>query len=308
MAQPIPDHWQGETESATTGVGDPTTRRLAPIIAALVCGADRRCLPDWTYATWCRALEYPELRPRAHATTKELGHRRDEVLSHSAVRSLVEWAGSRKRDNPVAGAAAALVAVRSADAGAGGGPLDLSELTHLVAVAVDSAQTVRSSSTYRRHLRLLAEPDRLPAVAQDAAVAENPRLSEAVGTLLHLAGADSGSQFAATVEGAVVQAGDWWTRHSAPVPASIEGPCLPGLLLARRLRPAERLSAHVSDSRLLRLVAGPHPGRGRPCQIAWRRGLTFWVAVHLSSPDGSCRPPAETVRWWRTQLDALASG
>jgi hypothetical protein len=240
-----------------------------------------------------------------HATTKELGHRRDEVLSHPAVRFLVEWAGSRKRDNPVAGAAAALAAVRSAEARVGGCPTDLSELTHLVSVAVDSAQPVRSSPAYRRHLRLLAEPDRLPALEQDAAVAENPRLSEAVGALLGLAGAASDSPMA-TVEAAVVQAGDWWTRHTAPVPTSIEGPCLPGVLPAQQLRPTERLSALVSDSRLLGLVAGPHPGRARPCQVAWRRGLTFWVAVHLSTPDAMSRPPAETLGWWRTQLDGLA--
>jgi hypothetical protein len=307
MAQAIPDHCQDETSRTTTGVFDPTTRRLAVIVADLLYGADRPCLPDWTYTTWCRALEYPELRPRVHATTKELGHRRDEVLSHPAVRSLVEWAGSRKRDNPVAGAAAALAAVRSAEARIGGCPTDLSELTHLVSVAVDSAQLVRSSPAYRRHLRLLAEPDQLPAVEQDAAVAENPRLSEAVGTLLRLAGADSGNP-TTTVEAAVVQAGDWWTRHSAPVPTSIEGPCLPGVLPAQQLRPTERLSALVSDSRLLRLVAGPHPGRARPCQVAWRRGLTFWVAVHLSTPDAASRPPAETLRWWRTQLDGLALG
>jgi hypothetical protein len=156
-------------------------------------------------------------------------------------------------------------------------------------------------------LRLLAEPDRLPAVEQDAAVAENPRLSEAVGALLRLAGADSGGS-TTSVEAAVVQAGDWWTRHTAPVPTSIEGPCLPGVLPAQQLRPTERLSALVSDSRLLRLVAGPHPGRARPCQVAWRRGLTFWVAVHLSTLEDACLPPAETVRWWRTQLDGLAPG
>jgi hypothetical protein len=307
MAQAILDYRQGETSRTTTGVFDPTTRRLAAIITALLYGGDRPCLPDWTYTTWCRALEYPELRPRVHATTKELGHRRDEVLSHPAVRSLVEWAGSCKRDNPVAGAAAALAAVRSAQAPVGGRTTDLSELTHLVSVAVDSAQLVQSSPAYRRHLRLLAEPDRLPAVEQDAAVAENPRLSEAVGALLRLAGADLCTPMT-PVEAAVVQAGDWWTRHTASVPTSIDGPCLPGVLPAQQLRPTERLSALVSDSRLLGLVGGPHPGRARPCQVAWRRGLTFWVAVHLSTPDATSRPPAETLRWWRSQLDGLAPG
>jgi hypothetical protein len=307
MPQPILDYPRGEADSAKTGEGDPTTRRLIAIVADLLCDADRPCLPDWTFRTWCRALEYPELRARAHATTKELGHRRDEALSHPAVRSLVEWAGSRKRDNPAAGAAAALATVRSAELRACGGRVDLSELTDLVAVVVDSAQPLRFSSSYRPHLRLLADPDRLPAVEQDAAVVENPRLSEAVGELLRMAGADSGSPLA-TVEAAVVQAGDWWTRHTLPVPPSIDGAGLPGVLLAQQLRPTARLSAHVSDPRLLGLVAGPHPGRARPCQVAWRRGLTFWVAVRLSAVDTMHRPPDETIRWWRTQLAALTAG
>jgi hypothetical protein len=70
---------------------------------------------------------------------------------------------------------------------------------------------------------------------------------------------------------------------------------------AQRLRDAERISAYVSDKELLHLVAGPHPGRYRPGQVAWRRGLAFWTAACLR--DGALRRPSpEALRWWRSQL------
>jgi hypothetical protein len=306
MAQAI--HSRGAIRSATVpiGAGDPTLHCLTAILTFLLCDPRPTPLPDWTYRTWCRVLQYPELRARAQTPTKELGCRRDEALSHPAVRLLVEWAGSRRRDNPAAAAAAALATVRLAQVGSRYGLVDVPELSRRVAAMADAARPVRFSSSYRAQL-MLAYPDRLAALEQEPAAAENPQLSAAVGELLRLAGADSASLLT-PVEAAVVQAGDWWTRHASPVPTSVDGPRLPGVLPARQLRPAARLSAQMFDPTLLGLVAGPHPGRARPCQVAWRRGLTFWVAVRLSALDTAHQPPSETIRWWRTQLAALALG
>jgi hypothetical protein len=310
MARPTLDCSSRAIRSASDpkAVGDPTMHRLVDIITALLCDPRAPCLPEWTYRTWCGALAYPELRTRARASTKELARKRDEALSHPAVSLLVEWAGSRKRDDPCVGAAAALATVRLPEVRFRAGALDVCELTRRVAVAVDSAQPIRSSSPRRARLQLLADPDRLPAVEPAPPAGENPRLPAAVGELLRLAGADEDSSFASVVEAAVVQAGEWWTRHAVPVPASIDGPRLPGVVPAQQLSPPERISAHVSDRSLLGLVAGPHPGRARPCQVAWRRGLTFWVAVRLSALDTGQRPPAGTICWWRTELAVLTLG
>jgi len=299
-------HSRGTTRNGAVliGAGDPSIHCLNAVLTSLLCDPRPPSLPDWTYRTWCRVLQYPELRVRAHASTKELGRRRDEALSQPAVRLLIEWAGSRRRDSPAAAAAAALATVRLAQVDSCYGPVDVPEVSRRVAATTDLARPVRFSSSYRAQLTL-ADPDRLAAIEQEPAAAENPRLSSAVEELLRLAGADSDLPFA-RMEAAVVQAGDWWARHASPVPISVAGPCLPGVLPAQQLRPAERLSAQMSDPTVLRLVAGPRPGRARPCQVAWRRGLTFWVAVRLSALDTAHQPPPETMRWWRSQLAVLA--
>jgi len=93
-------------------VADPAIHHLTRILTALLDDPRSPSLPDWTYRTWCLALQYRELNPQAQAPMKELASRRDQALSHPGVRQLVEWAGSRRRDNPVVGAAAALTTLR----------------------------------------------------------------------------------------------------------------------------------------------------------------------------------------------------
>jgi hypothetical protein len=152
---------------------------------------------------------------------------------------------------------------------------------------------------------ILAYSDWDAAAEEEPTPRENPRLASTVGELLALAGADSNSSLSA-IEAAVIQAGDWWARHALPVPTSVDGPRLPGVIPAEQLESVDRLSVQIPDRTLLGLVAGPHPGRCRGRQVAWRRGLTFWVAARLASPDATRQPPPETVRWWRTQLAVLA--
>ncbi len=211
-----------------------------------------------------------------------------------------------RRDNPVAGAAAALTTLRSVQLRYRFGSLDVSELSRRVAATADAARPVRFSPSPSQRSRVIgARQDRQAAVEEEPSDAENPQLASTVADLLCLAGADAYS-WLTLVEAAVVQAGDWWARHVLPVPTSLDGPRLPGVLPAQQLESSERLSAQLCDPSILGLVAGPHPGRARSCQVAWRRGLTFWVAVRLASPDSTRQPPPEALDWWRTQLAALA--
>ncbi len=128
--------------------GDPddlSIRRLTALLTSLLDEARAPSLPDWTYRTWCLALQYRELNPRAQASTKELASRRDQALSHPEVRLLVEWAGSRRRDNPAVGAAAALTTVRLAQRRSRFASLDVAELGRRVAAEADAARLVRFS-------------------------------------------------------------------------------------------------------------------------------------------------------------------
>ena len=147
-----------------------------------------------------------------------------------------------------------------------------------------------SRPRHRSVLRLvLACEDWDAAGEEEPPRAENPRLSATVGELLALTGAASNSSLT-VVESAVIQTADWWARHALPVPASVDGPRLPGVIPGEQLESCDRLSVQIPDPTLLSLVAGPHPGRCRGRQVAWRRGLTFWVAARLASPDALPTP------------------
>jgi hypothetical protein len=289
--------------------GDPddlSIRRLTAVLTLLLDDPPAPSLPDWTYRTWCLALQYRELNPRAQASMKELASRRDETLSHPEVRQLVEWAGSRRRDNPAVAAAAALTTVRLAQRRSRFGSLDVPALSRRVAAEADAARPVRFSPSASQRARVvLAYSDWGAAAEEEPTRRENPRLASTVGELLALAGADTNSSLSA-IEAAVIQAGDWWARHALPVPTSVDGPRLPGVIPAEQLESVDRLSVQIPDRTLLGLVTGPHPGRCRGRQVAWRRGLTFWVAARLASPDATRQPPPETVRWWRTQMNVMA--
>lgn len=66
-----------------------------------------------------------------------------------------------------------------------------------------------------------------------------------------------------------------------------------------------------ADRDLQRLVEGPAPGRGRPLQVARRRGLAYWVALALlAAADYDPLPaiPLEVTAHWRRELSRLADG
>lgn len=280
----------------------------AALLHALLDPTTEPVLPPWSYRTWWHVLHYPDLSERAHRATQDLGRQRDTVLAHPAVRGLVEWAGHRRRNDPVTGAAAALAAVNAAHEIArsktGTSP-GMAELAQWLIAAVDTARPLRPPPVRRD--ASLVDPERVAAAELEPTVREHPRLPIAVDRLLRLAGAPEDRRLHRRVEGAVVQAGDWWARHAREVPAGVDGLDLPGIVPAQELRAPERLAAAISDTELLALVAGPHPGRGRPCQVAWRRGLTYWVAVDLATGGTGHPPGATTLRWWRSALADVAT-
>jgi hypothetical protein len=293
----------------TGAVEDRYAPGLTPLLSSLLDSVSAPDLPDWSYRTWWRVLHYPDLDDRAQTATKDLGRCRDAALAYPSISGLVEWAGRRRRREPVAGAAAALVTVREAQVQAvqnsgSGAAVDVSALARRLVAAVDTARPVRVMAPRRDHF--IADPERLVDIPSDQPEPEDPRLPGIVGRYLRLAGVDSDGQLAFRVQGAVVQAGDWWANHAVGVPSSLGGHELPGVVPAQRLRTSARLSAAVSDLTLLGLVAGPRPGRGRPAQVCWRRGLTYWVAVGLLVDCTAPRPPTDTVRWWRIQLESAA--
>lgn len=286
--------------TATTAV---VIHRLTVILESLLFDPTVRRLPNWPYRSWYRALQYPETNPRAHGITRDLGRRREQAFSHPAVRELVQWAGTRRRDDPCAGAAAALAAVVAVLACDAPDALCTADLAMAVAADIDAALPVRSPLRRFARAEFLADLDLLSAVEAEASEPENPLLPAVVRELLCLVETDVDTSLCRRVEAAVVQAGDWWARHAIPVPTSVDGPSLPGVVPAQRLRDTDRVAAYVSDAPLLHLVTGPHPGRGRPCQVAWRRGLTFWTAAGLAA--GTVRPPYEALRWWQSQLASV---
>jgi hypothetical protein len=65
-----------------------------------------------------------------------------------------------------------------------------------------------------------------------------------------------------------------------------------------------------ADRDLLPLVYGPHPGRGRPLQVARQRGLAYWVgtawvAEHIGQPPP--RVPPKVIAHWRRELHRLSA-
>ncbi len=111
--------------------------------------------------------------------------------------------------------------------------------------------------------------------------AENPRLAATVGELLALTGAASNSSLT-VVESAVIQTADWWARHALPVPASVDGPRLPGVIPGEQLESCDRLSVQIPDPTLLGLVAGPIPVAAGGAR--WRGGGGSLFGSLLDSP------------------------
>lgn len=286
---------------------DPERHELERVLAALLEAPDAISLPAWSYRRWYLMLQYPDLSSRSHEVTRLLGHERDAALRDPPVQELVAWAGRRRYEQPIAGAAAALVVLRRALT-TRERPPDPRDVVEALVSAVDTASP---ATTYReRRSEAHLDVALLADVAPEVTNGENPRLGEVVRSLLACTEAPVDESLASKVEDAVVQASDWWMRHTVPAPAEPPGhkwpgAALPGIIPAHSLPSSERLARVVGDPTMYRLVAGPWPGCRRPCQLAWRRGLTFWVATWLASERDAPAPGDEVTSWWGAQLAHL---
>ncbi len=259
--------------------------------------------PSWSFSTWYKILCYPDINNNAKGKTKELGRTRDKIISQKEVLSLVEWAGSKRTRSPLASIAGAMVTLQEIKQNSSGS-VDVRESLNLLTAAVLSAKPPRALPPRRRHTDLNLDPDLVVGLEEGEAITENSRLAPTVEKLLRISGVPKNSTLQERVEHSVVQCGDWWIKHPGPTEYLGDLPALPGVMPASRLKESERLASHLSDIEMMGLVAGPRPGTKRPCQLAWQRGLTFWVAVELASSK-AVSIPTETIRWWRSQVSLL---
>ncbi|NNN21461.1 MAG: hypothetical protein HKL80_05600 [Acidimicrobiales bacterium] len=264
---------------------------------------DSTYFPSWSFSTWYNILCYPDLNDYAKMRTKKLGRARDQIISQREVLNLVEWAGSKRTRSPIASVAGALVALQEIRENSSG-RVDLEESMSLLTAAVISAKPPRVLPPRKRRTHLNRDPDLVVGLGDGEAVTENSKLAPTVEKLLHISGAPRDSTLQKRAENSVVQCGDWWIKHPGPTEYLDDLPALPGVIPASRLKEAERLTTHLTDTELMGLVAGPRPGTKRPCQLAWQRGLTFWVAVELASSK-EVSIPTDTIRWWRSQVSLL---
>ena len=89
MTQAILDHMPTAVhrDAVLILAGEPAIHSLTAILTSLLDDPGALCLPDWSYRTWCLALQYRELNTRAQAPMQRLGRKRDRALSHPAVRA-----------------------------------------------------------------------------------------------------------------------------------------------------------------------------------------------------------------------------
>lgn len=279
---------------------------LVVLLEAFARSDTARSIPDWSYSTWARILSYPDRDARPQQVTVDLGRRRDAALSLPPVAALVDWAGRRRRSIPAAGAAAALVVARSALLAPDIAVAGLPAVARRIVQAVDTARPLPPAE--RSRVVLVADLDRLELGETEPVRRHDPGFHRIVQSFLRSAGSHVDGHLARQVEDAVIVAADWWITHCSPSPVVgvVDGLMLPGVIPAQELREDQRLSQLLPNPTLLGLVAGPRPGRGRSSQVAWRRGMTFWVAACLASDSGAAAPPVQTIRWWRKQLSALS--
>lgn len=87
------------------------------------------------------------------------------------------------------------------------------------------------------------------------------------------------------------------------------GQGLPAFPAEAALHSRKRLTALLgADRDLLYLVYGPQPGRGRPIEVARRRGLAYWTALALRAAylgEPLPRVPPVVIAHWRLELSRL---
>lgn len=263
---------------------------LAPLVAIPLP------MPGWTMPAWRKALQRPE-----NVTTPL-----QSLLDGGRLGPLLAWVTSRARPSQHLGVAAAALAVL--DSAVHAGERDVTVLARELQAAVLAVRPVptrlRSQARTYPSPFLERQPDPPGRTSASADHADSPFLSPA-SLLLRQSGYELGADGA--LADRLAAALDVVLAHWAS--AAQPGDGLPAFFAENPLRSTRRLAVRLGRDRdLMYLLYGPQPGRGRPLQVARRRGLAYWAAlVWLTERAGQPPPrvPRDVVAHWRHELSRL---
>jgi hypothetical protein len=216
---------------------------------------------------------------------------------------LLRWTASLVSDQRVLGALA--TTLRVLDGAVARGERDASAVAAELEAAVRRCRPL--GGAYRPQARTSPSPylERLPAAPGSAHSAVESPLGQAAVRLLRLGGVDlrRDARLVGRLTVALDVAVAHWLEGASP------GTGLPAFRAETTLRSDKRLAVLLgADRDLLHLVYGPQPGRGRPIEVARRRGLAYWVALAVRA-DHEGRPvpvpPPPVVAHWRSELARL---
>jgi hypothetical protein len=289
---PLPTHWGHPTG---TTCAEPSDHHLFAVLTPLVL--DPLPMPGWTLPAWRKAMQRPERAPILLQSSFDAGR----------LQPLLAWVSSTTGPSQHLGAVAAALAVL--DTALHSGQPDVTALARELRSAVLAVRPL--ATRLHPQARTLASPflDRRPDPAGgtdlSAQRTDSPFLSPA-SLLLRQAGyelrADAAlaDRLAATLDVVVAH----WASASQP------GEGLPAFFAENPLRSTKRLAVRLGRDRdLMYLLYGPQPGRGRPLQVARRRGLAYWAALAwLTERAGEPPPqvPGDAVAHWSHELSRLA--
>jgi hypothetical protein len=252
-------------------------------------------LPAWPEWRWRRLLGSG---PIAGALRPAFADERLGVL--------LGWAASLVSERRVLGALAASLAVL--DGAVARGERDASHVATELEAAVRRCRPLGAGQRPQARTSPSPSVERAPAAAGAARPAADSPLGWAALRLLGRGGIDlrRDARLAARLTVALDVAVAHWLEGAAP------GAGLPAFRAETTLRSDKRLAVLLgADRDLLHLVYGPQPGRGRPIEVARRRGLAYWVALvvraeHEGTPAPV--PPPGVIAHWRSELSRLEVG
>jgi hypothetical protein len=225
-------------------------------------------------------------------------------LEDPRLRPLLDWVGHNTDSTRRLGAiAAALAAV---DLAVHDGAINASDVARMIGLAARTARPLNSgrSSQARISPSAPAEPEPNRPSAPPDFTADRPLSEIAIG-LLSRAGLDRRRNpvFVSRLTACLEVAVSHWMKGAEP------GGGLPEFRSEHGRFYGDRLIVKLgADRDLLRLLAGPQPGRGRSRQAAWQRGLTYWTAsVWVARARREPVPvvPPEVIAHWRKEIDPV---
>ena len=268
--------------------------RLPPGLVEVLLG-DPLALPGWSPREWRAALA-------RHWQAEPL----TRLLSDPRLRPLFDWVAANTPPHRRLGALATALGVL--DGAVARGERDASAVAAELEAAVRRCRSLGGAQ--RPQARTSPSPylERLPAAPGSTRPAVESPLGQAAVRLLRLGGVDlrRDARLAGRLTVALDVAVAHWLEGATP------GAGLPAFRAETTLRSDKRLAVLLgADRDLLHLVYGPQPGRGRPIEVARRRGLAYWVALAVRADHEGTRapvPPPAVVAHWRGELARLDVG